>query len=129
MMLSKAQIQTFIDYFSNEQNEFFKWNKPGESRSGVVQLGFIQYDDGVQQFINDLYEADMLDPQYFDHLEKYKSKIDAPADLIPTADLELLKSILTFYVRGEKYSDGVWASAIDEGVFLAILQRLEDIVK
>ncbi|MED1674117.1 DUF6508 domain-containing protein [Pallidibacillus thermolactis] len=61
-MLSKAQIQTFIDYFSNEQNEFFKWNKPGESRSGVVQLGFIQYDDGVQQFINDLYEADMLDP-------------------------------------------------------------------
>ncbi|WP_412760829.1 DUF6508 domain-containing protein [Pallidibacillus thermolactis] len=37
--------------------------------------------------------------------------------------------MLTFYVRGEKYSDGVWASAIDEGVFLAILQRLEDIVK
>ena len=43
-----------------------------------MQLGFVQYEEGVQNFINDLYEADMLDPRYFEHLEMYKTKIDAP---------------------------------------------------
>lgn len=128
-MLSKDKITKYIDYFSTNGKEFFKWKKPEETKSGVVQLGFIQYDDGVQNFINDLYEEDMLDTRYFEHLELYKTKIDAPSDLIPTADLPLLKSILTFYVRGEKYSDGVWANAIDEGVFLAILQRLKEFAK
>lgn len=127
-MLTKEKLDKYIDYFSNEQMEFFKWNNPEETKTGVVQLGFVQYEEGVQNFINDLYEVDMLDPQYFEHLEMYKTKIDAPADLIPTADFDLLKSILTFYVRGEKYSDGVWTNAIDEGVFLAILKRLQEFV-
>ena len=43
---------------------------------------------------------------------------------IETADYELVKAVLTHYVRGERFCDGTWAEAAIEGIFLALLKRL-----
>ncbi|MFZ3589994.1 DUF6508 domain-containing protein [Bacillus sp. DJP31] len=44
-----------------------------------------------------------------------------------TADIDLLRSILTFYVRRERFWTGAWESAAKEKVFLNILLRLKQV--
>jgi len=48
--------------------------------------------------------------------------------LIESADLELTKAILTHYIRGERFFDGLWDSAVRGGIFLAILRRLSKLL-
>jgi len=47
---------------------------------------------------------------------------------IDDADLELIKAIITGYVRQERFCDGLWASAVEDKVFLKILQRLKQLL-
>ncbi|WP_219884730.1 O-acetyl-ADP-ribose deacetylase [Merismopedia glauca] len=44
---------------------------------------------------------------------------------IKTADLSILKKLLTTYIRGDRFSSGYLASMLDGGQIIAILQRLE----
>lgn len=46
-------------------------------------------------------------------------------DAIAAASMDQIKSMLTFCVRGERFSDGHWGSMIHEGRIQAILRRLE----
>jgi hypothetical protein len=46
---------------------------------------------------------------------------------IPTADFELLRAILTFYVRQDRFFEGAWAGSAKDGVFLRILNRLKEL--
>ncbi|HHX73519.1 MAG TPA: hypothetical protein GX699_01280, partial [Firmicutes bacterium] len=46
---------------------------------------------------------------------------------IQSADRKTLSAILTFYVRQERFCDGAWAEAMEEGIFLQILQRLQQL--
>ena len=46
---------------------------------------------------------------------------------IDDADLELLKAILTGYIRQERICDGLWATAVEDKAFLKILERLRQL--
>jgi hypothetical protein len=45
---------------------------------------------------------------------------------VEQGDYELLRAVLTYLIRQERFRSGVWATAIDERLFLTILKRLED---
>ncbi len=46
---------------------------------------------------------------------------------IDHADLEVLRAILTGYIRLERFSEGLWAEAVEDKVFLKVLRRLDQI--
>ena len=46
---------------------------------------------------------------------------------IKTASLSQIKTMLTFCVRGERFSDGHWAQMIEEGHIQRLLERLNAI--
>ncbi|MGY6587564.1 MAG: DUF6508 domain-containing protein [Wenzhouxiangella sp.] len=48
---------------------------------------------------------------------------------IESADLEQIRSLLTYCVRGERFCDGFWAKMIDEGYIERILARLAELRK
>ena len=50
-------------------------------------------------------------------------------DYINEADLELLKAILTGYIRQERFNEGLWGEAVSEGIFLKILYRFRELFK
>ena len=50
-------------------------------------------------------------------------------EYIASADLELLKAILTGYIRQERFNEGLWEEAASQGVFLKILYRLRELIK
>ncbi|PGS54256.1 DUF6508 domain-containing protein [Bacillus sp. AFS041924] len=107
------RIQHYIDYFSKDDFEFF-------SKNGWPY----NYDSGVDEFINEFYQSDLIDTNYLETMNKHqKSHIE----LIKVADKDLLKSILTSYVRGERFSEGTWAEAISNKIFLNILIKLKEL--
>jgi hypothetical protein len=44
-----------------------------------------------------------------------------------SASLDQIQAMLTFCVRGERFSDGHWAAMIEKGYIRRLLERLEEI--
>jgi hypothetical protein len=125
-MITEEQIIKYIDYFSSDKIEFYKWISPENQEDGVIVMGYPDYDEGVSSFINELYKTGLISGQYLDDLEK--NKVSTPAELIETADIHLLKSILTYYIRQERFCDGAWAEAIKKNIFLRILLKFKELI-
>ena len=49
--------------------------------------------------------------------------------LIQSANLDQIKTMLTFFVRGERFSDGHWGSLLENGRVQSLLHRLEILQK
>jgi broad-specificity NMP kinase len=48
-------------------------------------------------------------------------------DLIATASLDQIKTMLTYCVRGERFVDGHWAHMLESGRIVALLRRLAEL--
>jgi hypothetical protein len=116
-MKDYKKLLDFISYFEDDDIEFCVW-----------ESGYPKYDDKLNVFIQTAYETGLLRGEYLEYLND-KIKDNDITIAIPSADLELLKSILTKYVRKERFCDGAWASAAKEKVFLRILYRLRELVE
>jgi len=46
---------------------------------------------------------------------------------VRNASLSQIKSMLTFCVRGERFSDGHWSAMIENGYIRRLLERLDEI--
>jgi hypothetical protein len=119
-MTNYKKIVSYLSYFENEKMEFGKWTTPEE---GV--RGYYNYDKKLEDFIQELYKTDLLVGDYLLRLEELES--EDYGSIIPTANLDLLKAILTFYVRGERFSEGMWRTAAKNKVFYLILLRLREL--
>jgi len=85
------------------------------------------YDETVWQFEQDFYNSCLQDYSYSKTIEDripdvYNTDI---CKVIESADIELLKALLTKCIRNERFCDRAWVGYIIDGVFLAILRRLE----
>lgn len=109
------KLLDYIPYFENEDIVFCK-----------RRLGFPEYDENLREFIRETYNSDLLKSDYLDYLKDNGQDQDISKE-IPSAEWEMLKSILTFYVRGERFSDGLWDTAVKEKVFLKILYRIREL--
>lgn len=109
------KLLKYIPYFENEEIEFCIWKS-----------GYPEYDATFDQFIKDVYDTDLLEGNYLNYLNENTVGNEYPR-YIASADLDLLKSILTFIVRSERFCDGAWDQAIKEKTFLRILYRLKEL--
>ncbi|MCM3694594.1 DUF6508 domain-containing protein [Neobacillus niacini] len=114
-MHTYIQLLSYIPYFEDKNIEFCVWE-------GM----YPKYDEKLEEFIKEVYKTDLMKSNYLDYLDEKRINRDYAA-VVPTADFELLRAILTYYVRSERFSDGAWANSAKEGVFLRILNRLKEL--
>jgi hypothetical protein len=98
-MITYIQLLNYIPYFEDENIVFCRWE-------GM----YPQYDEKLKDFIKEVYKTDLMKSNYLDYLDERLLNRDY-AIAVPTADFELLKAILTFYVRQDRFSEGAWASS------------------
>jgi hypothetical protein len=48
-------------------------------------------------------------------------------NIVKTASLEQIQTMLTFCIRGERFSDGHWGEMIERGYVRQLLERLNEI--
>jgi hypothetical protein len=116
------KILSYIPYFEDENIEFCTYVTPEQGA-----LGYYQYDKKLTEFIDELYRTDLLVGDYLERLEEVETE-DFKL-IIPSANLELLKAILTFFVRAERFSEGTWRTAAYNKIFLDILIRFKELTK
>lgn len=112
------KVLSYIDYFSTTGEEVGTWvhNPP--------DFPYVNYSKEMSSFIHEVYETDLMDTEYLPYLESHLL-LDANYDNhIETADFRLLRAILTYYVRQERFQEGLWLVAILDGSFNKALNRL-----
>ncbi|HEY9526567.1 MAG TPA: DUF6508 domain-containing protein [Anaerolineales bacterium] len=99
------------------------WNESEKRQDGSFSMPYPDYHPLVHEFFR-LGGGPWIDYEY--NPEKaYQMLKDEQA--IRTASLSQIKSMLTYCVRGERFSDGHWEEMIEKGYIRRILERLNEI--
>ena len=125
--MEMEKIRNYISYFKTIHTETAcRWEGSRKLESGFFSMPFPVYETQFLNFIDDVSNSDLMDVSYGDTLEEYGLEMNSElAKKIDTADFKLVKAILTCYIRQERFCDGLWGRAIKEGIFLALLKRIE----
>lgn len=87
-------------------------------------------DEELLEFADTFYKTNLISYNYLVVLRSYNlHTMDQIESAIETADLELLKAILTGYIRQDRFIWGLWEYAVREKVFLRILNRFNEILQ
>ncbi|HOD18073.1 MAG TPA: DUF6508 domain-containing protein [Candidatus Cloacimonadota bacterium] len=117
------KVLSYIDYLSTATEEVGTWvHKPHI-------LPYVNYSQELSSFIHEVYQTDLMDTEYLTYLESHLPRDAKLADYIDTADFRLLRAILTYYVRQERFCEGLWLEAVRDRIFSKILNRLLQILK
>ena len=92
-------------------------------RGKFVVLG-PSYDAVVLEFIDVASRAHWAD---YDYRPEAAGPMLADVQRVKRATLAEIKTLLTFCVRGERFSDGFWASMITDGHVRRLLERLRQL--
>ncbi len=96
----------------------------GKQKDGTFTLPYPNYHKIVNEFFYAVASEGWLDYEYNPE-QAYQMLKDE--NLIKTASLSQIKTMLTFCSRGERFSDGHWAQMIEEGHIRRLLERLNEI--
>ena len=100
-----------------------KW-EGGKRKDGSYTMPYPAYNKVVEEFYYTLGSEAWLDYEY-NPGQAYRMLKDE--NLIRTASLSQVRTMLTFCVRGERFSDGHWAEMIEKGYIRRLLERLNEI--
>lgn len=114
-MLTNEQLKKYVNLFNDDNMCFFEYKK-----------GYLHYHEMVDMFINDFYNSNMMDTEYEKHLEEFLNEETLLSELIKTSDISLIKSVLTYYIRGERFCEGMIAKGIENNIFRIAINKLEE---
>ncbi len=101
-----------------------RWMGGDRDSNGYIVMPHPEYDEVVDEFFKVAAKECWLDFEYIPE-EAYRMLKDEVA--IKAADLAEIKTMLTFCVRGERFSDGHWEEMIEDGYIRCLLERLGEI--
>jgi len=100
-----------------------QWEGGEKLTDGSITLPYPKYNPLVEEFFR-LGGGPWIDYEYNPE-NAYQMLKEEQA--IKTASLPQIKSMLTYCVRGERFSDGHWEEMIEKGYIRRILERLNEI--
>jgi len=100
------------------------WEGGERQKDGSFTLPYPNYNPVVEQFFHTVSSQGWLDFEYNPE-QAYQMLKDE--SLIEAASIPQIKTMLTFCVRGERFSDGHGAEMIERGYIRRLLERLNTI--
>ena len=110
--------------YSEEFLPVQSWEGGEKRKDGSFTLPYPNYHPLVEEFFRQVSGGGWLDYEYNPE-QAYQMLKDV--NVIKTASLDQIMTMLTFCVRGERFSDGHWAQMIEEGYIRRLLERLNEI--
>ncbi len=101
-----------------------KWHGGDKDEDGVITMPFPEYQPIVEEFFRIASNECWTDGDY---LSESKRELTKDEDAVKTADLDEIKTMLTFCVRGEKFCTGHWEAMIENGYIRSLLERLAEL--
>ena len=123
-----SKVLEFLPVFEQNGYKFFVWGYGSLSyEDGTNVFPAPQYSEEVIRFIEILYEEGFI--IQFDW-RKWQGKVKQlclETEALKKANLETIQKLLTSYIRGERFCEGLLARVLEDGYITAILHRLKDI--
>lgn len=101
-----------------------KWNGGDQGADGIFRMPWPEYNPLVQEFYWLAARECWMDYGYRPEDAAAMLKDD---EVIKAASLPEIKTMLTYCVRGERFSDGHWAEMIENGSIRKILERINQL--
>jgi hypothetical protein len=101
-----------------------KWEGGVRQRDRSITLPYPEYSGLVEEFFRVAANEFWLD---YDYSPEQAGNMLRDENFIKTASLSEVKTMLTFCVRGERFSDGHWEQMIEQGYIRRLLERLNEI--
>jgi hypothetical protein len=125
---TREEIETLTAYLPRLYADGFKpvdhWYASEKLKNGSYTVPYPRYNPLVDEFFRHVAGDGWLDYEY--NIETaYEMLTDENA--VKAASLEKIKSMLTFCIRGERFSDGHWEEMIEKGYIRRLLERLNEI--
>ncbi len=125
------RLITYIPWFEKKTGEKAS-RMYDDNNLGGASLTFPVYETMLLNFVNDASKSRLMDSNYVYAYSGYRIRtVEDEKKAIEQADLktcEVLVSILSKYVLGGMTKGALWTTAVEEGIFLAILYRLKDLL-
>jgi hypothetical protein len=112
----------FLPEFSQTEKDFVTWRSATPRADGVGTLPYPDYDPIVDQF------RQLVSQEFWCDYDYQMAEVGAMLSdetSIAIASLDQIKSMFTYFVRGERFCDGLQNRLIREGAIAAILRRLQ----
>jgi hypothetical protein len=112
----------FLPAFSQTGNDFMTWRSAVPRSDGISTLPYPDYAPIVDQF------RQLVSQEFWCDYDYQMAEVGAMLSdetSIAIASLDQIKSMLTYFVRGERFCDGLQNRLIREGAIAAILRRLQ----
>ena len=101
-----------------------EWGGGEETDDGGFVMPWPNYQEVVTEFFEAAGQDCWMDFQY-DPIEAGRMLEDEA--LVRRASLDEIKTMLTYCVRGERFSEGHWAAVIEAGHVRRLLERLKEL--
>jgi len=123
------KVLEFLPYFEDKANKFFEFINKREDKPGIYHIPYYKPSPKILEFIYALKMENFLLPYDWDN--------DMPRILglinrfrpMSEANLSDIRKIFITLSVGEKFCDGYLANAVNRGIVLDTLKRLEEIRK
>jgi hypothetical protein len=116
------ELLRFLPQLGNPDREFVAAGRGGERNpDGSVTVPFPSYLPEVQEFFRLAAQPWWQDHGYVPAAAAAMIQDD---DLIRTATIDQVRTMLTLCVRGERFCDGYWEGVLKTGRITALLNRL-----
>lgn len=127
------EILTYIPYFEElKEDEICRIVTEELAEDGTMPVETLMYRTPLLGFIEDTYVANVMEPNYIEimNLEAMgEIELEVLVYGLEQASYQLTMAVLTCIVVQEKYAKGMWKIAAEEGWFLMILRRLEQLME
>ena len=116
------ELLHFLPLFEASGTQFVqRWAGGGTTEEGAITMPFPIYTEDVGKFFRLAGQPCWSDYGY--NPRKASEMLD-DLEFIERATLDEVKTMLTYCVRGERFSDGLWEAALKSGRITALLRRL-----
>ena len=123
--ITRERIDELIQFapaFEAPGREFYtRWEGGDKNADGVISMPYPVYPADVEQFFRLLGQTCWLDFDYNPERAGVMLNDDA---LIAQATLDEIRTMFTYCLRGERFSDGFWGSVLERGRVQLVLRRL-----
>jgi hypothetical protein len=101
-----------------------QWRGGKQGEDGLYRLPYPEYNPIVEEFYRRIATGGWLD---YGYSPEEAARMLSDEEFVKSASLPQVKSMLTFCVRGEHFSDGQWAEMIENGNIRRILERINQL--
>jgi hypothetical protein len=118
------ELLRFLSLFDDPNRAFSKWNSSETTDDEPIQIDFPEYDDDVEDFFK-LASSPFWDDR--NYVPESAQAMVNDQQTVNKASLDEVKTMLTWCVRGERFSPGHLGTLLEQGKIVALLKRLKEI--